>query len=475
MSRPIPTSQAAKAKHLFAQGIACHQSGDLDKAKALYIQILGLMPSQPDALHMLGVAEFQNRNFAQAEQLIAKVCALQPSNDLAHFNHGNALRGSGKLEQAAVAFRKALKLRPAHLEALKNLGNVLKEQNRMAEAIECYDQLLAIAPDHAHTLYNKSIALLTEGRFAEGWDLYDFRLQCDTSDSRYLGHEIPRQAPDWDGSRPAKPLLVLPEQGLGDQIFYGAMLGDLQSAQIESFACLDARLLPLFRRSFPGIDFALPAEISGLDPALQLFGAQVQIGSLGRFFRRYAAGLARVSTPFLLADQAQTDSLRSRLQQDGKLICGLSWSSKNLETGTSKSLPLAGLLPVLQIPDVQFIDLQYGDTQAERHALAMQHGIDVQRLDDIDNKNDIDQLASLIMACDLVITVSNSTAHLAAALGKPVVILLAHHTPLWYWHIDGMRSPWYPSATLLRQPAPGDWIPTVRHAAELLADASKAS
>ncbi len=468
MSRPNAAPQAARARAMFAQGIASHQSGDLDKARSLYQQILSLMPAQPDALHMLGVAEFQKQNFAEAVRLIGKASALHPASELVHFNHGNALRALGQLPQAADAFRRAVQLNPGHLEALKNLGNVLKEQNQMAEAITCYERVLAIEPNHVHTLYNKSIALLTEGRLAEGWDLYDYRLACDTGDGRYLGHTLPRQAPDWDGRMPAKPLLVLPEQGLGDQIFYGAMLNDLQAARIESFACLDERLLPLFRRSFPGIDFALPTEIAALDPALQLFGAQIRIASLGQYFRRDAAGLARVPSPYLRADANATARLRNRLGQQGKLVCGLSWASKNAETGSTKSLPLTGLLPVLCVPGVEFIDLQYGDTAQERQALSVEAGINVRRLDDIDNKNDIDGLAALIMACDLVITVSNSTAHLAAALGKPVLILLAHHTPLWYWHIDGERSPWYPNATLLRQATQADWIPTVERAAQLL-------
>ncbi len=469
MNRTADFTAIAKARTLFGQGLALHQAGQIDSARATYLKILQLVPKQPDTLHMLGVADFQEHEYASAVRLIGEASKLLPNNDLVHFNLGNALRSMGKLEEAASAFATSVRLRPNNLEALKNLGNALKEQNRMTEAIACYEQVLAIEPGHVHTLYNKSIALLTQGSLAEGWDLYDCRLLCDTGDGGYLGHDIPRQAPDWDGRTLTKPLLVLPEQGLGDQIFYGAMLNDLQAARIESFACLDARLLPLFRRSFPGIDFALPTEIAGLDPALQLFGAQVQIGSLGRFFRRDAGALGRVPSPFLRADEDLAEKLRSRLRRDGKLVCGLSWSSKNVETGATKSLPLSQLLPVLQVPGFEFIDLQYGDTALERQALALQSGVAVHRLDDIDNKNDIDGLAALIMACDVVITVSNSTAHLAAALSKPVVILLAHHTPLWYWHLEGGRSPWYPTATLLRQATQGDWKPTVERAAGLLA------
>ena len=268
-------SAANKVRALFSRGMASHESGDLLQAQALYRQVLGLMPSQPDALHMLGVTEFPNRRYDEAVRLIHKASQLQPSNDLVHFNLGNALRAAGHLERATEAFTKAARLRPDHLAALKNLGNVLKEQNRLPEAIACYDQLLAKDPAHVHTLYNKAIALLTQGELGAGWDLYDYRLQCDTPDHARIGHALPNQAPAWAGEPLAKPLLVLPEQGLGDQIFYGAMLADLETVGVGTCACFDGRLLPLFRRSFPDIAFALPSEIGGIDPAQQLFSAQV--------------------------------------------------------------------------------------------------------------------------------------------------------------------------------------------------------
>lgn len=469
MNRTATAPAASKAKILFSEGIAHHQRGRLTEAHSLYRQVLKLIPQQADALHMLGVIEFQSKNYAEAVQLISRAKSIKPDSDLIHFNLGNALRAMGHLAEAGKAFSDALHLRPDNLEALKNLGNTYKEQNQMDEAIACYDRLLTLAPGHPHTCYNKAIALLTQGQLTEGWDLYEYRLQCDTSIDTSV-HKVPRQAADWTGVRLSKPLLVLQEQGLGDQIFYGAMLADLQDAGMECFVCLDSRLQSLFSRSFPGLDFVLANEIAVLDPTQQLFGAQIHISSLGRFLRRDANSLNNLLSPYLTAKENSASTLRQRLQQEGKIICGLSWGSKNLETGASKSMTLETLRPVLQVPGVQFVDLQYGDTREERQATKATSGIDIKHLDDIDNLNDIDGLAALIKACDIVITVSNSIAHLAAALGKPTIVLLAHHTPLWYWHLDSMNSPWYPSVTLLRQSEPGQWNSVVNNAARMLDD-----
>ena len=468
MRRSSESHSASVARTLFSQGLAFHQRGKLPEARASYRKILKLIPNQPDALHMMGVAEYQEKNFGEAVKLIRQAAKFKNDNFLIHFNLGNALRAAGQLEEAGNAFRAALELCPGNVEALKNLGNTYKEKNMMAEAIGCYDQLLEANPNHPFTLYNKSISLLTLGNFNNGWDLYEHRLKCDTREGEHLGHSFPRFAPDWDGTPRNKPLLVLPEQGLGDQIFYGAMLADLEAAGIEAFVCLDGRLQGLFSRSFPGLDFIQPTDITSLDPSAQLFGAQIQLASLGRIFRRSTADLSRTRSPYLVPNSNLVSRLQMQKGSDGAFMCGLSWESANAETGPLKSIKLDNLHSLLKVQSTKFINLQYGDTVEARRRIREQIGVDIAQVDGIDNKNDIDELAALISACDLVITVSNSTAHLAAALGKPTLVLLPYHTPLWYWHLDSKKSPWYPTVKLLRQKTAGDWTVPINEAIDVL-------
>ncbi len=100
------------------------------------------------------------------------------------------------------------------------------------------------------------------------------------------------------------------------------------------------------------------------------------------------------------------------------------------------------------------MDLQYGDTVAER----AQAGFDLVHLDDLDLFGDIDGLAALITACDRVVSVSNTTAHLASALGIPTAVVVPFgNGQLWYWGNDGTRTPWYPSARIFRQREAGQW------------------
>jgi ADP-heptose:LPS heptosyltransferase len=140
------------------------------------------------------------------------------------------------------------------------------------------------------------------------------------------------------------------------------------------------------------------------------------------------------------------------------LLCGLSWRSAAPKVGTAKSIALRDLSPLLELEGIQFVDLQYGDTVAERQTVQAATGVEVLHVDTVDNRQDLDGLAALISACDVVVTISNTTAHLAGALGIPTLLMLptgvARH---WYWHEGRVDSPWYPSIKIFRQRAVADW------------------
>jgi len=461
-------SGPSKAERLYLQGRAHHKAGDLELAEAAYKEVLRLIPTQPDALHMLGVAAFQQDRFVEAERLLAAAIRRIPKPSLAYYNYGNALRKLGRFEDALHAFTKAFELDPSNITCLEQLGNIYKELNQFSKAHEYYDQLLALDPRNAVGRSNKAIALLTEGRLAEAWELYESRLDPQLGSRHRMLENLPRLAPDWDGRIPSKPLLVLPEQGLGDQIFYGGMLADLESTGIECLVCIEERLIELFRRSFPRLMFATPTQLTGFNERETLFGAQITMASLGRWLRKSEQDLKKIRSPFLNCDKSRATTLRRQLKKPNRLLVGLSWQSLLTEHGTNKSCSLNQLLPALKSENIDFIDLQYGNTNEERTQLKAAEGIEINRLDTIDNKLDIDGLAALIDVCDVVLTVSNTTAHLSAALGKLTLVLLPWHTPLWYWHLDSMASPWYPNAVLLRQGTAGDWSTPVAQATKIL-------
>ena len=104
------------------------------------------------------------------------------------------------------------------------------------------------------------------------------------------------------------------------------------------------------------------------------------------------------------------------------------------------------------------MDLQYGDNEKEKNALAKEHNIDIITMDEIDNFNDIDDLYALVDACDVIMTTSNVTAHIAGSLGKETFLLLPYfYGALWYWHKEDTQSLWYPSIEIFRQSTEDNW------------------
>lgn len=164
---------------------------------------------------------------------------------------------------------------------------------------------------------------------------------------------------------------------------------------------------------------------------------------------------------FIQADATAVAAARARLDgpAGARRRIGVAWRSTNADYGAEKSLRLEDMLPALRRPDVIWVDLQYGDTAAERAALAGRHGITLWRDPAVDPLADLDAAAAQIAGLDLVITASNTAAHVAGALGVPVWLLLPApgYGLLWYWLLDRDDSPFYPSARCYRQGRAGDW------------------
>ena len=106
--------------------------------------------------------------------------------------------------------------------------------------------------------------------------------------------------------------------------------------------------------------------------------------------------------------------------------------------------------------DVVLVNLQYGDVEDEIREFKEATGIDVVQCASVDNREDLDGLAALIEVCDLVVSITNVTVHLAGALAKKTWVLLNFVT-IYYWLSDRPDSIWYPSVSLYRQPTLNDW------------------
>lgn len=149
---------------------------------------------------------------------------------------------------------------------------------------------------------------------------------------------------------------------------------------------------------------------------------------------------------------------RQRLRQryaDGRRVIGLAWHTNNRKTGADRSVDLSLFAPLFARTDIRWISLQYGShDELENQAAAAKAPILIDR--HVDQLSDIDGFAAQVAAMDMVITIDNSTAHLAGALGVPTWVMLPFARD-WRWFQARKDSPWYPTLRLFRQPQRGDW------------------
>ncbi len=483
------------------EAIGLHQQGQLDAAAILYAEILKLNPAHFDALHLLGVAELGRGKVEEAAVLITKALQIDKRSATAHNNFGMVLRTQKRFaealtsftrainlkadyadahynrasilliqqdyEQAIAGFRKAISLNPNYLQAHLNLGIALHEAGDDARAIAHYTTALASNPTYAEAHWNRALPLLVQGKLAEAWADYEWRWKC--PDFRSKPRAFPQ--PLWRGEDLGDgKLLLWGEQGLGDEVLYGSLVGEVLERGIPVLWEADPRLVPLLRRSFPGAEIVERTDPPHPSTAASEVRAQIPLGSLGQYFRKDTASFSAHPRSYVKADDARVRAFRGQCGlRPGQRLIGLSWSSTNPDFGVHKSTSLEDWAPIIAAAGdtARFVDLQYGDTSAARAAA----GLDLLHLDTLDLFNDVDGVAALIAACDVVISVSNTTAHIAGALGVPVWVLLTRHAgKLWYWGTEESGSLWYPSAHVFKQRTAGDWREvTARIAAALTA------
>lgn len=429
-------------------GVARQKSGDRTGAKAAFLQALRLKPAYPDALSNLGGLLDDEGRPAEALAAFRAAIALRASHADAHNNMGAALRHLKRDDEAIAAFRQAIALRPGMVEAHDNLALALHDRGDMAEAIAAYDAGLARHPNHPKARWGRALALLAAGDFGRGWPEYEWRW-------RVPDHPAPRRfaQPPWDGGALAgRRLLLHTEQGLGDAIQFVRYAPLLAARGAAVMLEAPGPLIGLLR-SLPGLTHLIERGA-----ALPPFDSHAPLLSLPGLCGTTLDTIP-VDLPYLAPPADLADVWARRLAGRPGLKVGLVWrGNPDHRSDRERSLPpdeLAPLLaPLLAVPGVSWLSLQKDARPEELAALGGAVDDAGARLESFAHT------AAVVSNLDLVVSVDTAVAHLAGALGRPVWILLASN-PDWRWMHDRADSPWYPSARLFRQGAPGDWAAVV--------------
>ncbi len=428
-----------------------HQAGRLTDADRIYRQILTIDAHHPDSLHLLGMIAYQSGRLEAAVEMIRRAIAVNEKGASYHSNLGNVFQALGRVDEAAASYARALTLRPDSAEIHTNLGNVLQAQCKLDEALACHQRALALKPELTEARYNLGLAQLLAGDFIAGWPNFEKRWQSKDfgTPTRFYSQ------PFWNGEKLASGrLFIWREQGVGDEIMFAGLIPDVLRTGCRCVLDCDSRLQPLFVRSFPGVDVI--SGVDGVHDSELTIDAHVPCGSLPSMFRATNDAFAATTSPYLFADPVERNRFRARYADaERKRVIGLAWHTNNRKTGRYRSLDLSLFAPLFAQASVRWVSLQYGDHDALQSQVSEASApILIDR--SVDQLANIDLFAAQIASMDMVITIDNSTAHLAGALGVPTFVLLPF-APDWRWLQAREDSPWYPTLRLFRQTQRGDW------------------
>jgi len=435
-------------------------------------------------LNLLGLLYIKKDEILNAINIFKKAILINPQYSDSYNNLGKCYIDLEKLNLAYLNFKKSYKINPNSELPLINIANILSLKDKNKLAIKFYEKAKTINPNNqqideniiicnvrlknfkwaekkildfrnAKKISNElmlsySYLLLGIKNFNRGFSYFDARLETNEFKKRNKYHyNIIKNYNKQIEFKNNKSILIVREQGVGDEILFSSIYNDL----IKNNVCkikieCDKRLLEIFNRSFNKDIFYPFGHYSSSNKALQEFDNILYAGSLTRYFRNEENDFN--IKPYIKTSDKLDKKFNSILNtfNDKKKI-GVSWKSVFNIFGDLKSLELNDFKK-LYTQDRTFFNLQYGDN-VEEIGKFKETGKSIYNFDNVDLFNDFDSLISILKNLDVFVTVSNSTAHFAGALGVPTILICPKKSSTYYyWDYDDGKTPWYNSVSIIK-------------------------
>lgn len=413
---------------------------------------IAIQPDYPEALTALGKAYLELDDYVRAQEVLERAHQLEPDLLRTNVLLGRAYLEQSAYDEALASYQHAVHLDNTLAEPFNGIGIIWHKQGDYALASEYFREAIALQPDFAEAHLNLSYAVLLQGELTEGWHEYEWRLQTNQVKDLVASMNIAR----WHGeSLAGKRLLVSSEQGIGDEIMFAGLYEELgELAESVTISC-DKRLIPLFERSLHNITFIDKKVTRQQD--VNNFDYKISAASLMQYLRQDMREFPEREA-YLFCDEEAVERWRQRYEAlPNELSVGISWrGGGKLYTKQVRSIDLNDWAPILKSSRVNCINLQYGDCADELKSVSESLGVPIYDWDDVDPMKDLDGFAAKVAALDLVISIDNSTVHMAGAVGTPVWTLLPF-VPDWRWFLGTDATVWYSCMELIRQPRPEDW------------------
>jgi len=432
---------------IFNKAVLLEKEKEYSSALATYERVLQLDENNLESYLNRSIIFSKLQNYLAARFEIQKALSIQPDHLMSLNQQCIVLRHLGLHESALTCINDAISLDPLFAMAYVNKANVLVEMGELNLALHNYDHALELEPGLDSVHWNRALLLLQMKSFVQGWPAYEYRWRG----ADFKTSLLKTARPLWQRGDEDKRLLIWTEQGIGTEFMFAAFLKQVKMLSSRVMVRVDARGLEIYRRSFPDLEFYSNDE--HLDEAT--YDRHLPIGSLPQYLFETEDVFKSRRQQYLHANLSVSDHWRAKLKKSKPLV-GISWTTKSQITGKDRSIRLEQLFENIKDSCVDFVSLQYGDVNEEIIGIQQKFGVEIQCVDTINNFDDIDDLLSLIQACDLVLSIDNSTVHFAGAMGKRTCVMLPFNAD-WRWFDDGEVCLWYPSTKLLRQARLGQW------------------
>ena len=428
------------SENYFNLGNLYRDSKDNDNAIKYYKLSLDKNSKSYEALMELSKVFLKEKKIDKAIFYAEKVRKIKSYLHEADSIIAQSLFQKGKFENSLKIYQGILKsCSKSDKEKINvNISSNLIELGKITEAKKLLSNLKT-----KQAKYNLSLIDLKNGNLLDGWKGYDNGVEVETRAIRQYD-KVSNILPLWSPNKIYKSILVLGEQGLGDEIMFFPLLNNLFKNNLKVGLLMDRRLKSLFSRSLPRHDF-----FEDINQALYKgYESFIPIGSLCNYFLKEHNDFLKNSL-YLSPNKERVKSL-VKLYNSKKPIIGISWHSESLSHGPIRNIKLKHFFEIFKGINTNFINLQYGDKKKEIYNLDKRHNKSIFLSDEIDNKNDLEGLAAKISICDLVISIDNSTLHFAGSLNKKTYGLIPKVSD-WRWMNYSNSTPWYKSVTILRQ------------------------
>jgi len=454
-------------------GIVAWKLDMLEAAEKFYRLCNQLAPENIDGIINLASVIRDQGKFDDAIEILRGKIYLFPEQIELWNSLGTVVADAGDPVGAAPFYIEALRLKPDFSRAHNNLANVYELVGEPEKAIHHFQEALKRpqdATDRATMMHGYALALLEAGRLEEGWRAQQIRLDPDNTQATLFTMKPPR----WESLDLAdvkgKTVVIVGEQGLGDEILFLNSAHEFEEAigpegQLK-IAC-EKRLIPLIARSFPKakVHYHMSVVLEGrnvratpnFDDDADLWTPMGdQVGALRPSVESFP------DTPaFLTPDPVRVAEFKAELDELGpELKVGMVWKSLRMTANRQRYFsPLDAWKPVLKVPGTQFINMQYGDAEDDIAKARDEFGIEIYTPRTLDLRDDLDGVAAMGVALDLMIGPMNASINLSGACGGDIWVFGSNRSNWSVFSSD--RLPWYPSSTFYWGEGFADWTGTM--------------